>query len=86
MLFERAHNVQESFPIVGIIGAIARKVNIYTPAAQLCAEVAKCKKLIGAQQHVDRPGTIGNRLNHVQLVGKPPPGSHSCEVLSLIQQ
>ena len=61
-------------------------MNIDTPTAQLRAQVAKSKQFICADQNVNGVGAIGQGLDDVQLVRKPPAGTHSGQMLRFVNQ
>ncbi|MGB8477877.1 MAG: hypothetical protein WCE63_03420 [Acidobacteriaceae bacterium] len=67
-MFERPQYSQKRCTIIGIIGTVARKMDIDAPAAKLRAQIAKRQKFVSAEKHMDRTGTIGNGFNDVQLV------------------
>jgi hypothetical protein len=85
-LLEGPQNGQKSFPIFGIIGSIPRKVDINAPPAQLPAQITEGEKFVGAQQHVDCPGSVGNGFDDVQLIGKSSARAHFRQVLGFVDQ
>lgn len=74
----------EGLPIIGEIGAIARKVDINAPAAQLAIQVPERQKVIGAVQDVNRLSPVRDGFDYVQLVEQPPAGGDFGQMLRFV--
>src|SRR5260370_70407 len=68
------------------IRAVTREVNINTAPAQLSAQVAKRKELVGPDQHMDGVGEAGKRLNGVKLVLELAAALDLGEMLRLVDE
>src|SRR5215469_3143831 len=68
------------------ISTVARKMNVNASPAQLRTQVAERQKLVRPDQHVNRVGKVGERLDGVKLVLKFATASHLREVLCLVDE
>src|SRR2546425_11432512 len=61
-------------------------MNIDTPPAQLRTQIAKGEQFICADQNVYGVRAVGQGLDDVQLIRQPAAGTHSGQMLCLVDQ
>ena len=73
-------------PIFGTVGPVALEMEVHAAAAQLGAQISKGQQLICPQQNVHGLCSIGDRLDDVQLIRQPAPGSNPGKMLGLVDE
>ena len=73
LLSERLKNLRERLAVCGLRHIVAREMEIDASPAQLAAEVSDAKQFVGAAQHVDGVGAVGQGLQDVQLIFEAAP-------------
>jgi len=63
---------------------ITREVDVNASPAQLPIQVPERQKIVGSIQDMNRLALVGDRLDHVQLIEKPPAGRNFRQMLCLV--
>jgi hypothetical protein len=77
MLLKCPEAVDESFPLLPVVGQITIELDVNAAAAQLPVQVTQHHQFVCAGQDVCRPGQIGDGLDGVDLIQKFAPRSHN---------